>query len=127
MSVPQAAAPIVFALVALPLTGDAKSGSAIVMAMTAAQVLGAVPVARLGRSYNAVTYLKFLIAIRTLALAIIAVLAACDAPFVWMIVAGAAAGLVNGAASGYMRAILTYIVEPTRMLKALGIASTSAS
>jgi len=96
LSTPQAAAPIVFALVALPLTGDAKSGAAIVMALTLAQVLGAVPVARLGRSYNAVTYLKFLIAIRTLAFAIIAVLSACQAPFVWMIVAGAAAGFVKG-------------------------------
>jgi MFS family permease len=124
LSAPQAAAPIVFALVALPLTGDAKSGAAIVMAMTVAQVLGAVPVARLGRSYNAVTYLKFLIAIRTLAFAIIAVLAACKAPFVWMIFAGAAGGLVNGAASGYMRAVLNYLVEPGRLLKALGIAAT---
>lgn len=124
LSVPQAAAPIVFALVALPLTGDAKSGAAIVMAMTAAQVLGAVPVARLGRSYNAVTYLKLLIVVRTLALAIITVLAACEASFVWMICAGAAAGLVNGAASGYMRAILNYLVAPGRLLKALGIAAT---
>ncbi|MDQ0134680.1 MFS family permease [Neorhizobium galegae] len=123
MSAPQAAAPIVFALVALPLTGDAKSGAAIVMAMTVAQVLGAVPVARLGRAYNAVRYLKFLIAIRTLALAIIAVLAVWEAPFVWMVVAGAAAGLVNGAASGYMRSVLNYIVEPARLLKALGIAA----
>ncbi|MDR6817895.1 MFS family permease [Neorhizobium sp. 2083] len=124
LSTPQAAAPIVFALVALPLTGDAKSGAAVVMALTLAQVLGAVPVARLGRSYNAVTYLKFLIAIRTLAFAIIAVLAACQAPFVWMIVAGAAAGFVNGAASGYMRALLNYLVEPGRLLKALGITAT---
>jgi MFS family permease len=123
-SAPQAAAPILFALVALPLTGDAKSGAAIVMAMTVAQVLGAVPVARLGRSFNAVTYLKFLIVIRTLAFAIIAILAACAAPFVWMIIAGAAAGLVNGAASGYLRAVLNYVVDPARLLKALGIAAT---
>jgi hypothetical protein len=42
LAAPQAAAPVAFALLALPLTGDAKSGAAIVMAMTAAQVLGAV-------------------------------------------------------------------------------------
>jgi len=124
LSTPQAAAPIVFALAALPLTGDAKSGAAIVMAMTVAQVLGAVPVARLGRSYNAVTYLKLLIAIRTLAFTIIVILAAFEAPFIWMIVSGAAAGLVNGAASGYMRAVLNHLVEPARLLKALGIAAT---
>ena len=124
LSTPQAAAPIVFALVALPLTGDAKSGAAIVMAMTVAQVLGAVPIARLGRNFNAVTYLKFLIALRTLAFALIATLAAFEAPFVWMIVTGAVGGLVNGAVSGYMRAVLNYIVEPSRLLKALGIAAT---
>jgi hypothetical protein len=123
-STPQAATPILFALVALPLTGDAKSGAAIVMAMTVAQVLGAVPVARLGRSYNAVNFLKILIGIRTLAFALIAVLAASQAPFVWMIIAGAAAGLVSGAASGYLRAVLNYIVEPAQLLKALGIAAT---
>ena len=123
LAAPQAAAPIAFALLALPLTGDAKSGAAIVMAMTAAQVLGAVPVARLGRSFNAVTYLKLLVVIRTFAFAIIAVLAACKAPFVLMIAAGAAAGLVNGAASGYMRAILNYIAGPGRLLKSLGIAA----
>ncbi|WP_105385085.1 MFS transporter [Neorhizobium alkalisoli] len=124
LAAPQAAAPVAFALLALPLTGDAKSGAAIVMAMTAAQVLGAVPVARLGRTYNAVTYLKLLIVIRTLAFAVIAVLGACEAPFVLMIIAGAAAGFVNGAASGYMRAILNYITGPGHLLKSLGIAAT---
>ena len=49
-SVPQAAGPIAFALLAIPLTGDPKSGAAIVLTMTIAQVVGAVPVARLGRS-----------------------------------------------------------------------------
>jgi hypothetical protein len=124
LAAPQAAAPVAFALLALPLTGDAKSGAAIVMAMTAAQVLGAVPVARLGRAYNAVTYLKLLIVIRTLAFALIAVLAAFEAPFISLIIAGAAAGFVNGAASGYMRAILNYITGPDRLLKSLGIAAT---
>lgn len=41
--VPQAAAPIAFGLVALPLTGSAESGAAMVFAMTLAQVIGAVP------------------------------------------------------------------------------------
>lgn len=124
LAAPQAAAPVAFALLALPLTSDAKSGAAIVMAMTAAQVLGAVPVARLGRTYNAVTYLKLLVVIRTLAFSTIAFLAAWKAPFVLMIIAGAAAGFVNGAASGYMRAILNYITGPERLLKSLGIAAT---
>ena len=41
LSIPQAAAPIAFSLLALPLTGSAGSGAAMVLAMTAAQVLGA--------------------------------------------------------------------------------------
>ncbi|TCL89211.1 hypothetical protein C8J38_11544 [Rhizobium sp. PP-WC-2G-219] len=120
LAAPQAAAPVAFALLALPLTGDAKSGAAIVMAMTTAQVLGAVPIARLGRTYNAVSYLKLLVVIRTLAFSTITFLAALKAPFVLMIIAG----FVNGAASGYMRAILNYITGPERLLKSLGIAAT---
>ena len=55
-SVPQAAGPIAFALLALPLTGNPGSGAAIVLATTIAQVIGAVPVARLGRRSNAVAF-----------------------------------------------------------------------
>src|SRR5690606_18332182 len=42
-AVPQAAAPIAFSLIALPLTGSASAGAAMMLAMTIAQVLGAVP------------------------------------------------------------------------------------
>jgi MFS family permease len=124
LSMPQAAAPLLFALVALPLTGDAKSGAAIVMTMTIAQVAGAVPLARLGRSYNAVAYLKLLITLRTVAFGFMCVLSAFGAPFILMVIAGAVAGLANGAASGFMRAVLNYLVEPGKLLKALGVAST---
>ena len=41
-SVPQAAGPIVFALLAIPLTGDPGSGATIVLAITIAQVVGAI-------------------------------------------------------------------------------------
>ena len=37
-AVPQAAAPIAFSLIALPLTGSASSGAAMMLAMTIAQV-----------------------------------------------------------------------------------------
>ncbi|MFC7739995.1 hypothetical protein ACFQXA_02035 [Nocardiopsis composta] len=88
---PQAAAPIAFALVALPITGAAESGAAMVFAMTAAQVLGAVPVSRLGRRFNAVRYLRALIAVRTAAFAAVTVLAAREAPFALLIAAVIAA------------------------------------
>ena len=122
--VPQAAGPIVFALLAIPLTGDPDSGAAIVLAITIAQVVGAVPVARLGRNKNAVSFLKALVGTRMLALAALAILAAARAPFTFLLVAAALAGLVNGAAFGYLRSVLNYLVEPSRMPRALGIAAT---
>src|SRR5262245_37963410 len=51
-SMPQAAGPIAFALLAIPLTGDPRSGASIVLAITIAQVIGAGPVAQLGRNSN---------------------------------------------------------------------------
>lgn len=123
-SVPQAAGPIAFALLALPLTGDPRSGAAIVLTITVAQVVGAVPVARYGRNRNAVSFLKVLVAIRTLALSAVAVLAAIDAPFTLLLVAAVLAGLVNGAAFGYLRSILNQLAEAPRMPRALGLAAT---
>ncbi|NKZ00547.1 MFS transporter [Nocardiopsis alborubida] len=122
--VPQAAAPIAFALLALPITGTAESGAGLVFAMTAAQVLGAVPVSRLGRRFNGVHYLRALIAVRTLALAAVTVLAAVQAPFGLLLVAVTAAGAVNGAAYGYQRLLLNHLVEPSGLPRALGVAAT---
>ena len=123
-SVPQAAGPIAFALLALPLTGDPRSGAAIVLAITIAQVVGAVPIARFGQRRNSVFFLKALVVIRTLALAILAVLAAVGASFTLLLMAAALAGLVNGAAFGYLRSVLNHLVEPSRMPRALGLAAT---
>ena len=99
-SVPQAAAPIAFALVALPLTGSAESGAGLVFAMTTAQVLAAVPTSRWGARFHAVGYLRALLAFRTAALAAMTVLTAVGAPFPWLFVAAIAAGAVNGGAYG---------------------------
>ena len=123
-SVPQAAGPIAFALLALPLTGSASSGAAIVLVITVAQVVGAVPVARLGRHRNAVGFLKLLVGIRALALVGVAVLAASGAPFASLLVAAALGGLVNGAAFGFLRSVLNELVEPSGLPRALGLAST---
>lgn len=124
LGVPQAAAPIAFGLVALPLTGSVESGAAMVFAMTTAQVLGAVPVSRLGRRFNAVHYLRALISVRTIALAVVTVLAAVGAPFAFLIAAVVAAGTVNGAAYGYQRLLLNHLVPPGRLPRALGVAAT---
>jgi hypothetical protein len=123
-SVPQAAGPIAFALLALPLTGSAESGAAIVLAMTLAQVAGAVPVARWGRAFNIVGYFRLLVAIRTAALLGVAGLAAAAAPFPALLGMAALAGLVNGAAFGYQRSVVNHLVAAGGMPRALGIAAT---
>ena len=61
--IPMAAGPIAYALAALAATGNANDGAQIVLAMTVAQVIGAVPIARLGRGLNAVRYLRLLVGI----------------------------------------------------------------
>lgn len=122
--VPQAAGPIAFALLALPLTGSAESGAALVFAMTAAQVVGAVPVARFGRRFDAVRYLRALIGIRALALVGLTLLAVAGVPFGWWFGAVVLAGVVNGAAYGYQRMLLNRLVRPAGLPRALGIAAT---
>ncbi|MDN5807346.1 MFS transporter [Brevibacterium sp.] len=122
--VPQAAAPIAFALIALPITGSAESGAALVFAMTAAQILGSVPITRLGERFGPVGYLRTLIAFRTLGLIAVTILAAVSSPLIYLMIAVVVAGLVNGAAYGHMRSLLNHLVEPAGMPRALGIAAT---
>jgi hypothetical protein len=47
-----------------------------------------------------------------------------EAPFAWLVVLAAVAGLVNGAASGYLRAVLNHLAPASRLPRALGIAAT---
>lgn len=123
-SVPQAAGPIAFSLVALSLTGDASRGAAIILAMTLAQVAGVIPIARAGRSLPAAAFLRLLVGIRTVALVLIAALAAGGAPFTWLVLSAAVGGSVNGAAHGYLRSVLNQLAPASRLLRALGIAAT---
>jgi predicted MFS family arabinose efflux permease len=123
-AVPQAAAPIAFSLIALPLTGSAASGAAMMLAMTIAQVLGAVPLSRLGRRFAPTPFVRVLIALRTLALAAIAVLAGVGAPFALVVAGAALAGLVNGAAYGTLRSVLNHLVPASRLPRSLGVAAT---
>lgn len=124
LTVPQAAGPVAFAFVALGLTGDTSGGAAMILAMTLAQVAGAVPLTRLGRKLPSAAMLKLLIAFRTLALALIVVCIAYKTPFYWLVALAAAAGSVNGAAYGYLRSILNHFTPPARLPRALGIAAT---
>lgn len=124
LGVPQAAGPVAFSLVALSLTGDTSGGAAMMLAMTLAQVGGAIPIARVGRNMPLATFLRLLVAIRTLSLFAIAACAAQGVPFTLLIALAAVAGLVNGAASGYLRAVLNHLAPASRWPRALGIAAT---
>lgn len=124
LSLPQAAGPIAFSLLALMLTGSTAGGAAMILAMTLAQVVGAIPITRLGHHLSPARFLRLLVAIRTLALASIAVLAASEAPFPWLVAAAALAGSVNGAAYGYLRAVLNRLTTEARLPRALGISAT---
>ena len=121
---PQAAGPVAFALVAVALTGDASGGAAMILAMTLAQVAGAIPLTRLGRGFAMATFLRLLVAVRTVALMAIAVGAASGVSLAWLIALAAAAGLVNGAAYGYLRAVLNRLAPASGLSRALGIAAT---
>lgn len=124
LAVPQAAGPIAFAFVALSLTGDTRGGAAMMLAMTLAQVVGAIPIVRLGKNLPLSTYLKLLVAVRTVALTSIALLAAHEASFTWLVLMAAVAGSVNGAAIGYLRAVLNHLVDSSKFPRAIGIAAT---
>lgn len=122
--VPQAAAPIAFGLLAVQLFGTADAGAGLVLAMTAAQVVCAVPATRFGRRFHPTHYLRALFAIRAIALASVALLAGVAAPLWTLIAAAAVAGAFNGAAYGYLRSVLTHLVSRASMTRALGVAAT---
>ncbi|CDZ30267.1 MFS transporter [Neorhizobium galegae bv. officinalis] len=124
LTVPQAAGPVAFSFIALSLTGSTSGGAAMILAMTLAQIAGAVPLARLGRNLPAATTFRLLISFRAMALASITVCAAYGASFEWLVLFAAAAGLVNGAAYGFLRTLLNHFVLASRLPRALGIAST---
>jgi hypothetical protein len=124
LGVPQAAGPVAFSLLALGMTGEASGGAAMILAMTLAQLVGAVPVTRLGRGLAPARFVRLLVAVRTAALAAVALLAALDAPLAWLVAGAALAGSVNGAAYGYLRSVLNRLVPVSRLPRALGIAAT---
>ena len=124
LSVPQAAGPVAFALVALALTGDTGGGAAMILAMTLAQVIGAVPITRAGRGLPATSFLRLLVLFRTLALGAIALCAHYAAPLYSLVALAALAGAVNGAAFGNLRAVLNQLAPASKLPRALGIAAT---
>ncbi|TDD71631.1 MFS transporter [Jiangella aurantiaca] len=94
-------------------------------AMTAAQVLGAVPIAAAGRRFSVTAYTRILTAFRTLAFLGLVLSIAGEGPLPVLIVAASFAGLVNGAIFGMLRAILNDMVSSRKLPRALGVAATA--
>jgi hypothetical protein len=67
---------------------------------------------------------RLLICFRALAMAAIVIGAEYKLSFTWLILLAGAAGVVNGAAFGFLRSLLNHFVPMSRMPRALGIAST---
>jgi len=120
LTVPQAAGPVAFSLIALSLTGD-TSGRA---AMTIAQIFGAVPITPHGSRFPVAPLLRALVCVRAAALALMTTAALWWAPFAVLAVFAALSGAVNGAGYCYLRALLNHLVPASRLPRALGIAAT---
>ncbi|WP_108261888.1 hypothetical protein [Mangrovicoccus ximenensis] len=121
---PLAAAPVAFSLVSLSATGDVRGGAAMILAMTAASVLGAVPITRAGRRLAPLSCFRILVAVRVAALVAMTVAAVTGAAFGWLLVAALLLGSVHGAAHGILRSLLAGIVPGSGFPRALGIAAT---
>lgn len=124
VAVPLSMAPITFGFAALA-NGDVNGGASMVAAMTAAEVVGAVPIAAAGRRFSATGYARLLAALRTVAFAGLAVALTADASLAVLVIAAGLAGLVNGALVGVLRAILNDLVATERLPRALGVAATA--
>ena len=96
----------------------------MILAMTLAQVASAIPITRAGRWFAPTSFLRWLVVFRTLALSAVALLAHLGAPMIFLVVASAFAGAVNGAAAGYLRTVLNELAPASKLPRALGIAAT---
>jgi MFS family permease len=124
VAIPLSMAPITFGLAALS-QGDVNGGALMVAAMTGAEVVGAVPIAAIGRRFSATGFARLLASLRTVAFAGLALALAADASLVVLVAAASLAGVVNGALVGVLRAILNDMVAADRLPRALGVAATA--
>lgn len=96
----------------------------MILAMTIAQVIGVIPFTRLGNRFNSVTYFQLLTLTRSMALLCIVLASWYKLPFTVLVILASLAGLVNGAAQGYLRVILNHVVNANRLPRGLGMAAT---
>lgn len=123
---PQAMAPIAFALATVGATGDVGIGAAMMAAMTGCQIVFAFPLSRWGRSRPPVDFLRLLIIGRGTAFGLVAVAALWAASPVVLVVLAGLAGVANGAIFGVFRTLLSQIVGPGRLPRAIALTATTA-
>jgi peptidoglycan/LPS O-acetylase OafA/YrhL len=122
LSMPQAGGSIAFALLALSLTRDPSRGAVIMVAMMVTQVVGAIPITRMGKHFPATAYLRWLIGMRTCALMAIAV--ALGVSLTWLVLFAAITGSVSGAAFGIICSLLNHLTPVSKLPRALSITAT---
>jgi DHA1 family inner membrane transport protein len=126
MIVPQAMAPIAFALATVGASGDVGIGAAMMAAMTGCQIVFAFPLSRWGRSRPPVDFLRLLILGRGSAFGLVAVAQLLGAnPLVLVPLAGLA-GLANGAIFGVFRTLLSEIIGAGQLPRAIALTATAA-
>ncbi|WP_163506708.1 MFS transporter [Fodinicola acaciae] len=124
-ALPPAMAPLAFSLATVTMAGGSRVGAAMVMAMTGCQVVFAVPLGRLGDRIGAGRFLRWILVLRAVVIAVLAVAIVLRTGPVVVIVIAAFGGLANGAISGALRSQLSDLVPTSRMARAVALAATA--
>lgn len=123
---PQAMAPIAFALATVSASGGVGVGAAMMAAMTACQIVFAFPLSRWGRARPPVEFLRLLIITRGSAFALLAGAQALGGHALLMVPLAGLAGMSNGAIFGVFRTLLSEIVGPGHLPRAIALTATAA-
>jgi MFS family permease len=123
-ALPQAMAPLAFSLATVTMAGGPRIGAAMVTAMTGCQVLFAVPLGRLGDRIGAGRFLRWVLAVRTVVIAALALAIVLGAGPAVVIAIAAIGGLANGAIAGALRSLLNDLVPATRLTRAIALGAT---
>lgn len=124
-ALPPAMAPLAFSLATVTMAGGPRIGAAMVMAMTGCQVLFAVPLGRLGDRIGAGRFLRWVLVLRTVVIAALAVAILLRVGPVAVIVIAAIGGVANGAIAGALRSQLSDLVPATRLTRSVALAATA--
>jgi DHA1 family inner membrane transport protein len=126
MIVPQAMAPIAFALATVGASGDVGIGAAMMAAMTGCQIVFAFPLSRWGRSRPPVDFLRLLIIGRGSAFGLVAAAQLLGGNPIVLVTMAGLAGMANGAIFGVFRTLLSEIIGAGQLPRAIALTATAA-